>query len=265
MSRPLPLIPEQRHQTVLALLRREGALSTRELTARLGVSHMTVRRDIALLERNGEVVSVPGGVRLAEQKGRTPPSPRLQRVDLELPRKRAIARQAAELVTDGMAIFLDAGTTCQAIIPELLTRRNLTIFTNDFHTVIALLDHKQIETIHVGGTVDGESGSSMGALPAALLRDIKLDLNFLSTGAWSLEAGVTTTVQEKWEMKRAALVSAARTVLLADSTKYGAVSRFRVADLAELDTVVCDDGLKPTVVDQLVGGTTNLLLARLMT
>jgi DeoR/GlpR family transcriptional regulator of sugar metabolism len=243
MGRSTPLIPEQRHQTVLALLRREGVLSTRELTERLGVSHMTIRRDIAVLEKGGQVESVQGGVRLVREIGRQPPSKRQQRIDLEMPRKTAIAKCTASLVEDGMAVFLDAGTTCQALIPEVLTRRDLTIFTNDFFTVMSLMNHPEIKTIHLGGTLDCESGSSMGPLLAAQLRALNLDIFFLSTGTWSLARGVTTPMQEKLEFKQAAIESAAHTVLMADSTKYGAVTRYKVAALDQIDIVVSDDGL----------------------
>ena len=132
-----PLIPEQRHQRVLQLLRRDGVLSTRALTDHLGVSHMTVRRDIATLEASGQVVSVQGGVRLAGTAGQVPPQERRQRAVLELPRKRAIAAAAAELVTDGMVVYLDAGTTCESVVAYLAGRRDLTVVTNDFYAVTA--------------------------------------------------------------------------------------------------------------------------------
>ena len=243
MENAAPLIPEQRHQRVLQLLRRDGVLSTRALTDHLGVSHMTVRRDIAALEAAGQVVSVQGGVRLAGSSGQVPPQERRQRAVLELPRKRAIAAAAAELVTDGMVVYLDAGTTCESVVAYLAGRRDLTVVTNDFYAVTALFDVPGVDVIHTGGAVDKESASSSGRLAAVTLSAINLDLFFLSTGAWSVSRGVSAPTLDKVELKRAAMASAATTVLLADSTKYGTASKFQVATLEELDLIITDTEL----------------------
>jgi DeoR/GlpR family transcriptional regulator of sugar metabolism len=86
---------------------------------------------------------VPGGVRIAGSTGHVPPRERQQRAELELPRKRAVAAMAAEAVKDGMVIYLDAGTTCQSVVPFLDGRRDLTVVTNDFHVVISLFEHPE--------------------------------------------------------------------------------------------------------------------------
>src|SRR3954453_6299733 len=243
VAESVPLIPEQRQQRLLQLLRAQGVVSIRTLTEELGVSHMTVRRDIAALEADGQVVSVQGGVRLAGSSGIRPPSSRDARQVLELPRKQAIAEQAAGLVDDGMTVFLDAGTTCQADVPFLVGRRELTVVTNDFHVVTALFQQPEIETIHTGGLVDVESGSSTGRLAAATLSGIALDLALLSTGAWSVARGVTAAAQDQVTLKLAAIAAAPTCAVVADSTKFGASSRYRVAELERFDVVVTDEDL----------------------
>ena len=242
MTSTPPLIPEQRHQEILRLLRSTGVVSNRQIVDVLGVSHMTVRRDIATLEEAGQVVSVQGGVRLADWKGTEPPRERRSRAVLELPRKRAVAERASELVDDDTTLFLDAGTTCEAMIPFLAVRRGLTVVTNDFFVVTALLEYPEIETIHTGGVVDTSSGSSSGSIAAATLSGISLDVAFLSTGTWDLAHGVTTPVTDKVVLKRSAM-EAARSVLVADSTKFGTYERFKVAPLDAFDVIVSDTGL----------------------
>jgi DeoR/GlpR family transcriptional regulator of sugar metabolism len=185
---------------------------------------------------------VQGGVRLADWKGTEPPRERRSRAILELPRKRAIADVAASLVDDEMTLFLDAGTTCEAIVPFLAGRRGLTVVTNDFFVVTALLDHPEIQTIHTGGIVDTTSGSSSGPMAAHTLGGISLDIAFLSTGTWDLAHGVTTPETDKVLLKRSAL-EAARSVLVADSTKFGTYERFKVAPLDAFDLIVSDTGL----------------------
>jgi DeoR/GlpR family transcriptional regulator of sugar metabolism len=238
-----PLIPEQRHQEILRLLRREGVLSIRSLTDYMNVSHMTVRRDITALEDSGQVVSVQGGVRLAEWTGQAPPREREFRAQLELPRKQAIGELAARFIEDDMVVFLDAGTTCQSVVPHLNPRKNLTVVTNDFYVVTSLFTHPHIEVIHTGGAVDASSGSSEGRIAAQAIKGINIDLFFLSTGTWNMARGVTTPSMDKVEVKLAALAASTSCFLLADSTKFGTVSKFRVAPIEELDAVVTDEQL----------------------
>ena len=233
------------------MLRSAGVLSIRDLTDRLDVSHMTVRRDIAALERSGHVVSVQGGVRLAEWTSHPPPRERASRAALELPRKQAIAETASQLIADGMVVFLDAGTTCQSVVPFLGARTDLTVVTNDFHTVVALFEYPAIQAIHTGGEVDVDSGSSSGALAVRVIEELNLDLCFLSTGAWDLPHGVTSPSTDKVLLKRAAMESASSVALLADSTKWGSFERFAVADLDTLDIVVTDDDLPAAVVERI--------------
>lgn len=234
------LIPEQRRRALLALLEAEDIVTLRHAAEEFGVSHMTVRRDIALLEQKGQVTAVSGGVRLG---GRQPPVERSERAGLEIPQKRAIAVAAADLIVNGMTVYLDAGTTCQALAVELLRRTDLTVVTNDLHSALTLIAAPAIRVIHTGGEIDRASGSSAGVLAARTVRSARYDLCVLSTGAWDLRLGVTTPALDKVEVKAAAAEVANRRILVASSSKYGASSRFAVLPLAELDTVVTDDGL----------------------
>ena len=238
-----PLIPEQRHQEILRLLRREGVLSIRSLTDYMDVSHMTVRRDITALENSGRVISVQGGVRLAEWTGPDLPREREFSAQLELPRKQAIAQLAAQLIEDDMVVFLDAGTTCQSVVTYLGTRKNLTVVTNNFYVVTSLFAHPHIQVIHTGGAVDPSSSSSEGRIAADAIKGVNIDLSFLSTGTWNIYRGVTTPSMNKVEVKLAALRASTSCFLLADSTKFGMVSKFRVAAIEELDGVVTDEQL----------------------
>ncbi len=113
---------------------------------------MTVRRDIAALEAEGRVVSVQGGVRLTERAGVEPPRERASRAMLELPRKQAIAAAAVDLVSDDSVVFLDAGTTCEALVPFLARRQEITVVTNDFFAIATLRGYPSIQTISPGAS-----------------------------------------------------------------------------------------------------------------
>lgn len=241
MPRTISLIPEQRRQQILSHLRDARVLSYREITELVGVSQMTARRDVATLAEEGLVRATQGGAALIERLDSEPR--RAEKALIQLPQKAAIARAAADLVEDAMMIYLDAGTTVQAIRPFLENRRNLTIVSNDLGTISAFLDHPSADLICVGGRIDRDNQSLIGRLAALTLGELNLDLALLSSSSWDLRRGVTTPVEAKIDPKRAALRAASTSILLADSGKYGRYAKYRVFALDELNTVITDDAL----------------------
>ncbi|WP_308797838.1 DeoR/GlpR family DNA-binding transcription regulator [Agromyces silvae] len=254
------LIPEQRRRVLEEILHSEGVVITRDVAVKLGVSAITVRRDLAELERAGVASAVSGGARLAS--GRRPPEARGERAILETEEKWAIAAAAADLIEDGMAIYLDAGTTCEAIARNLRGRSRLTVVTSDFSTAVALMGDPGVRTIHTGGEIDPASGSSAGLFAASTARRINTDLCFLSTGAWDLRRGVSTTSADKVAVKIAAVESAARCVLVAGSSKYGVSERYHVAPLAMLEQVITDDRLGTAARSELEAAKLEITFAR---
>lgn len=241
MARTNALIPEQRRQEILRHLRRDQVLSYRQLTELIGVSQMTARRDVAALAEEGRVIATPGGASLVTRQLVEPR--RAQKSVINVAQKSAIARAAAEHVTDSMTIYLDAGTTVQAMRPFLEDRRELTVVTNDLTTVQAFLDHPGADIISIGGRVDADNQSTIGRLAALTLRELSLDIAFLSCSSWDARHGITTPVEAKVEAKQAAHAAAMSTVLLADSGKYGSFAKYRILGLDALDAIITDDGL----------------------
>ncbi|GAA2070702.1 DeoR/GlpR family DNA-binding transcription regulator [Microbacterium hatanonis] len=241
MASSTSLIPEQRRQEILRHLRREEVLSYRQITDLLGVSQMTARRDVALLAEQGRVTATAGGAAIVARRLSEPL--RAQKAQTDLPQKTAISRAAAALVADSMTIYLDAGTTVQAMRPFLEDRSDLTVVTNDLTTVQAFLDHPSVDLICIGGRVDRDNQSTIGRLASLTLAELSVDVAFLSCSSWDARHGVTTPTEAKVDPKRAALHSATSSVLLADSGKYGSFAKYRIMRLDELDTVVTDDDL----------------------
>lgn len=254
------MIPDQRREELLRLLRESNVLSVRELTERLGVSHMTVRRDIEVLERAGRAFSVAGGVRMASHLGAEPS--RLDKETVDIGHKRAMARAAADLVSDGMTVYLDAGTTILAMVPHIIDRRDLTVVTNDFSTLEALVDVDHMDVIHAGGLLDHRNRSSVGRLAAATLRRLNVDLAFISSSSWDVHRGVTTPHEVKVDVKRAALDVAESSVLVAGSVKYGMFATHRVAEIQEFTTVLTDDALPAGAAAAIRDHGVDLTLAR---
>ncbi|MFD7428677.1 DeoR/GlpR family DNA-binding transcription regulator [Streptomyces sp. NPDC059818] len=253
-----PLIPDQRREQLLKHLRRDGVLSVQQITQLLGVSHMTVRRDIAELERQGLVFSVPGGARIASHL-QSEPSHQAKTL-IEQPEKQAMAARAAELVRDGMTVYLDAGTTLLAMVPLLVHHTSLTVVTNDFTTVDALMAAPHLDIIHVGGQVEPSNRSSVGRLAATVLRQLALDMAFISTSSWDLLRGVTTPSEPKVEVKQAAMECTGSSVLVAGSSKFGTFGKYRVAPLNAFDTIISDSALADAAAEGVRASGTELHL-----
>ncbi|MBK1783527.1 DeoR/GlpR family DNA-binding transcription regulator [Prauserella cavernicola] len=236
-----PLIPEQRRQEILRHLRREQVLSYRQLTDLLGVSHMTIRRDITALESQGSVEATPGGAKIISRLVREPD--RTEKAVTDRTEKVAMARVAAAMVSDSMTIYLDAGTTIQAMRPFLEGVHDLTVVSNDLATVADFFDQPGVDLICLGGRVETANRSTVGRLATLALTELSLDVAFLSSSSWDIRHGVTTPVEAKVDVKRAVLAAATTPVLVAGSAKFGRFARYRALRLEEVDTIVTDDGL----------------------
>ena len=235
------MIPEERRQFLLQRLEKKHTLSISELSKTLGVSSMTIRRDIKELERLGQVVAVSGGVRLTSRILKEPPY--TSKLRTEIGYKRAIARESLKFVSEDQALFLDAGTTCFQIAQLLAGRTNLAVVTNDFSTAAVLMDHPAIELFHTGGRVDHANRSAVGMAAAAFIDTMNFDVAFISSSSWDVKHGLTTPDQAKVLAKRKAMAAASLNVLVGDSTKFGRFGKFKIADLKSFDYVITDNRL----------------------
>ncbi|SDQ49759.1 DeoR/GlpR family DNA-binding transcription regulator [Microbacterium sp. cf332] len=259
MTDAAPMIPDQRRATIVQHLHRERVLSFRQLSDLLGVSQMTVRRDVSALEEQGLAHATTGGVKLAPRLLSEPT--RAEKAATDVAEKSAIAQAAAALVRDTMTVYLDAGTTVQAMRPHLDHVVDLTVVTNDLATVQTFIDHPSVDLICVGGRVDKTNLSTIGRLTRLSLTELSLDLAFISSSSWDLSHGITTPVEAKIEAKRAAVESAERSVLMADSSKYGRFAKYRALRLDELDSVITDANLPPAAADDLAAAGVDLVRA----
>lgn len=129
------------------------------------------------------------------------------------------------------------------MVPALTRLSSLTVVTNDFTTVDRLMAADHLDIVHIGGQVDADNRSSVGRLAALTLRQLALDIAFISTSSWDLLRGVTTPSEPKVDVKQAAMESAASSVLVAGSSKFGTFGRYRVAPLTAFDSVITDAAL----------------------
>ncbi|MCJ2376960.1 DeoR/GlpR family DNA-binding transcription regulator [Vibrio sp. ZSDZ34] len=242
------MIPAERQRTILSLLSHHKVISIAELTEHLGVSHMTIRRDIVKLESLSKVVSVSGGVQLAQALHSELSHD--AKVEQQASEKVIIGKIAADLLEENATIYLDAGTTALEIAHQLVARDDLLIVTNDFTVASFLMHHSQCDLYHTGGKVDRENQSTVGSKVADFLAGINIDVAFISTSSWSLK-GLSTPNENKVMVKQAIINAAQTSYLISDSSKYGRIASFHALDIEKVDGVISDSNLPDNVVKEL--------------
>ena len=243
------LLAEQRRALILDEVRRRGGVRVNELTRKLGVSDMTVRRDLDALSRQGVVEKVHGGaVPVVEASTHEPGFE--AKSGLELTAKEDIARAAAAMVAPGTAIALSGGTTTFALAHQLLDVPDLTVVTNSvrvadvFHAAQRTSGQRQgAATVVLTGGVRTPSDSLVGPVADRAIGSLHFDVLFLGVHGISVEAGLSTPNLAEAETNRRLVQSARRVVVVADHTKWGTVGLSSFAALEQIDTLVTDDGL----------------------
>jgi DeoR family fructose operon transcriptional repressor len=230
--------PERRaHLQQLVSL--DGYLSSAEAAQRLGVSEMTVRRDLRLLEEQGIVRRVAGGATAAATG-----VPFERRDAARTTQKRAIAELAAAEAITADTVALDAGTTIAALAPLL---RTATIVSHSLPVIEELTRDASPRLIAVGGHYQPDTRSFAGPLAEETLRSVRFDVAFLSATAVGLDGLWGTNVLDA-AIKRVLARQSARVVLLADADKLGAAAAVRIAGLDIVDTLITDSRADPALL-----------------
>ncbi|MDI3386569.1 DeoR/GlpR family DNA-binding transcription regulator [Streptomyces sp. B-S-A8] len=231
----------ERQQEILRLARDSGRVDVLSLAEEFQVTAETIRRDLKALDRAGLVRRVHGG---AIPAGRLDFEPDLaERESTAADEKDRIAQAAvAELPADG-SVVLDAGTTVARLAAALPLESGLTVVTHSLPTAARLADHPGVQLHLIGGRVRHRTRAAVDAWALRAYGEIRADVVFLAANGFSPEHGLTTPDLAEAAVKRAAVASARRVVLLADSAKHGQEHFARFGDLADVDLLITDKGL----------------------
>ncbi|WP_432561902.1 DeoR/GlpR family DNA-binding transcription regulator [Kineococcus sp. SYSU DK003] len=233
------MLAHQRQEVILEAVRTQGGVRVAELVEQLGVSEMTVRRDIGELSRQGLVARVHGG---AAALGRSSEEPGFAaKSTLRTEAKQAIAREAARFVEQGSSVALSAGTTTVAVARELRTVADLTVVTNSPRVADVL--HEPDRTVVLSGGIRTPSDALVGPVALAGLRGLHVDVLFLGVHGFDVAAGLSTPNLLEADTDRALMDCAARVVVVADASKRGVVGLSSFAPLDAVDVLVTDDSL----------------------
>jgi DeoR family transcriptional regulator, fructose operon transcriptional repressor len=236
------MLADARRSEILAAVNRERVVRVADMAELFGVSLMTVRRDIEILDEAGHVEKIHGGAKLPGGASTHEPGFELKSTQ-GTAEKLAIAREAATLAQDGMAIGLSAGTTTWALAKLLCKKENLTIVTNSVRIADVFQESGSKLPVILTGGQRTPSDALVGPIATASIRSLHLDMLYLGVHGVDAEAGFTTPNLLEAEMDRALIEAARKVVVLADHTKWGTVGISTIAALDAVDEVISDDGL----------------------
>lgn len=239
------MLARQRQTHILERIREDGAVRVAELARNLGVSDMTVRRDLDFLHQQGLLEKVHGGATVTSGSSLFEPG-FVVKSELQLAEKAAIAAAAADLVTPGMAIALSAGTTTYALARRLTDIEGLTVVTNSVPVADVLYRlGRSDQTIIVTGGVRTPSDALVGPFAVAALRTIHVDLVFMGVHGMDPHSGFTTPNLLEAETNQALVEAGRRLAVVADHTKWGVIGISSIARLDQADVLITDEGLDP--------------------
>lgn len=255
-----------RQERILDCLERRGACGYQELAEELGVSAMTVRREIDRLAAQGLVVKTLGGAQKLTAPAGYYETDLLSRVAVNVPQKRAIAAKALELIAPGQTIFLDPSTTCLELA-GLIARRsqNTTIVTNSVPACLALGKGGRNTIVGIGGQYHSPSGSFVGAESEEAAERYFVDRAFLSTKAFRPVQGTFESVLETIRVKQVVARRCSEVVLLVDGSKFGLRALSKALDIAQIQTIITDAGAPKADLKRLERTGKNVLVAEVST
>ncbi|MFP4441566.1 MAG: DeoR/GlpR family DNA-binding transcription regulator [Spirochaetia bacterium] len=237
---------DERIKQLLSIMKKNTAVSIRDLTEVLGVSEMTVRRDLNDLETKGVVTLLHGGAVLNKENyfdSYEKPYQLAAEGARHLEEKKKIGRAAAALIAENETLIIDSGSTTEWLarsIPDTLPLRCLCWAMN----ILMELHRKDQATVtFAGGELHRNTLMFESPEGLSLIRRYRGTKAFFSAGGIHPELGVTSATSYETEAKQAALASSLKKVLLADSSKFGQVSASYYADLGSFSTIITDSAI----------------------
>ena len=255
-----PLIPAQRRERIQEYLAIHQIARTTDLMDLLETSEATVRRDLESLEQKGVLERTHGGAILNqrvifEQEYQ-------QRAQHFPEEKKLIGELAASLIEEGDIVFINSGTTATQVLQHIRSDSRITVFTNNVNAALELGD-AGFHYYMTGGEFHARSNSLAGRFALDNLNLVFANKVILGVDGVSLKHGCTVPTNQEAEVVRKMIDrTKGQVIVVADHSKWGAVSNFPVANISEVDKFVTDDGFSKEAMKDLAEQSVEVLLAR---
>ncbi|WP_081536099.1 DeoR/GlpR family DNA-binding transcription regulator [Rhodovulum sp. P5] len=247
-----------RHPEILEIARREGKVTVEGLAAHFGVTLQTIRRDLTDLAEAGRLERVHGGAVLPS--GITNIGYEERRA-LNPDAKAAIARACAARIPNGIALFLNIGTSTEAVAQALLHHRDLLVVTNNMNVANILAANRDCEVIVTGGQLRRSDGGLVGKLAADTILQFKFALAVIGCSALDRDGDLLDFDIQEVGVSQAILRQSRKTYLVADGSKFTRTAPARIASLSEIDSFFTDRPLSDDLARRCDAWGTEVLLA----
>ena len=227
-----------RQKEMLSYIREKKTANNEELMHKFNVSIQTLRRDINILEEQGVVSKVHGGVVFNDSRESiSSVSSVSERQGSNNEGKEYVGKLAAGMVQDGDVIFIDSGTTAYRMLHYMQYLKNVTVISHSIDVLQALRGVTNITGIGVGGVLDHNTGSF---LMDTSLYNYNCNKAFISTVGISVSRGLTNTVLNEGAIKAAVMSHSAVRYIVADHSKFDVIAYNRFADFSKIDAIITD-------------------------
>jgi len=229
-----------RHPEILEIARREGRVTVEGLAEHFGVTHQTIRRDLSELAEAGRLERVHGGAILPS--GVTNIGYEARR-DLNAAAKAAIAESCAAAIPDEASVFLNIGTSTEAVARALLGHRNLMVVTNNMNVANILVASESCQVIVAGGVLRRSDGGLVGGVTQRMIEQFKVDFAVIGCSALDADGDLLDFDIQEVGVSQTILRQARRAFLVADQSKFQRTAPARIAPLSTIDTFFTDRAL----------------------
>ena len=250
----------ERHQFILEHLKKNSYAKVVDLAEQLGVSAVTIRKDLRLLESQNLLHRTHGSA--SPSRSNVVDLPVQEKSELNVEKKDAIARAADQLIGEGDSILLTSGSTIEAFARVLQPKGMLNVVTPSIRVGIYLSEKENVDVLMLGGKLVVKSLSVRDAYTEEGLKYVRCNKAFFSCDGFDFDGGVTTAYVAEARVTDAMLNTAAEVVLLADSTKLGKSGFGKICDMSRVDVLITDEGLPQSVISRFEDEGVRVIIAR---
>jgi len=226
-----------RHNEILEIARRDGRVTVEDLSEHFAVTQQTIRRDLGELAEAGRLERVHGGAMLPS--GTTNIGYEDRRI-LNEAEKARIAKACAARIPEDASVFINIGTSTEAVARQLVHHRKLLVVTNNINVANILAVNPDCQVIVTGGTLRRSDGGLVGDLATQTILQFKFDLAVVGCSAIDQDGDLLDFDIQEVNVSKSIIRQARRTFLVADHSKFQRTAPGRIASLAEIDAFITD-------------------------
>lgn len=234
---------EERHEAIMQQFFKQDVVQVTELSEQLGVSSVTIRKDLTELEKEGKLYRSHGRAIAINPFANNRSVNEKEHIKPE--EKHRIGMEAVKLIEDNDSIIIASGTTIHAFAECLKTNLHLTVVSASLPASVALANNENVDIIQLGGMLRQSSHSVVGDYSESILDGCSFSKLFVGVDGIDFDFGISTTDIREAHLNQKMIKSAQRVIVLADSSKFGRRGFAKICDMDSIDTIITDSHIRP--------------------